>query len=129
MKTCPVCHARCFDDMDMCYGCLHRFSGEDSLQCDDNGLDSIADEIAEPAFLPKAVEAESSQMPASPLTGVCDRQILNDTAAKGLDERSCMVAPESFPDNETLVMTIEVPTSWIRMLASRSAAKTSQAQR
>lgn len=25
MKTCPVCGARCFDDMDVCYGCMHRF--------------------------------------------------------------------------------------------------------
>lgn len=25
MKTCPVCNARAFDDMDVCYGCLHRF--------------------------------------------------------------------------------------------------------
>lgn len=26
MKTCPVCGARCFDDMAVCYGCLHDFS-------------------------------------------------------------------------------------------------------
>lgn len=26
MKTCPVCKARCFDDMAVCYGCLHDFS-------------------------------------------------------------------------------------------------------
>lgn len=25
MKTCPICKARCFDDMEICYGCLHRF--------------------------------------------------------------------------------------------------------
>lgn len=25
MKTCPVCHARAFDDAQMCFGCLHRF--------------------------------------------------------------------------------------------------------
>ncbi len=25
MKTCPVCQAQCFDDMDICYGCMHRF--------------------------------------------------------------------------------------------------------
>lgn len=25
MKTCPVCKARCFDDMEICYGCMHRF--------------------------------------------------------------------------------------------------------
>ena len=28
MKTCPICNAQCFDDMDICYGCMHRFSEE-----------------------------------------------------------------------------------------------------
>ena len=30
MKECPVCGARCFDDMEVCYGCLHDFSREDA---------------------------------------------------------------------------------------------------
>ncbi len=25
-KECPICHAVCFDDMDVCFGCLHEFS-------------------------------------------------------------------------------------------------------
>ena len=29
-KECPVCHALCFSDMEVCYGCLHKFSEEDS---------------------------------------------------------------------------------------------------
>ena len=28
MKICPVCNARCFDDMEVCYGCMHRFGEE-----------------------------------------------------------------------------------------------------
>ena len=28
MKTCPVCKARCFDDMEICYGCMHRFEDD-----------------------------------------------------------------------------------------------------
>lgn len=28
MKTCPVCKAQCFDDMEVCYGCLHRFADD-----------------------------------------------------------------------------------------------------
>lgn len=28
MKTCPICHAKSFDDAEVCYGCLHRFDGE-----------------------------------------------------------------------------------------------------
>lgn len=25
MRTCPICHATCFDDMEVCFGCMHRF--------------------------------------------------------------------------------------------------------
>ncbi|MCL1797820.1 MAG: hypothetical protein FWG24_05880 [Eggerthellaceae bacterium] len=25
MKICPICNARCFDDMEICFGCMHRF--------------------------------------------------------------------------------------------------------
>lgn len=25
MKTCPICKAKVFEDMDVCYGCLHSF--------------------------------------------------------------------------------------------------------
>ena len=35
MKVCPTCQSRCFDDMAVCYGCLHRFtekSVEDGLR-------------------------------------------------------------------------------------------------
>lgn len=30
MKECPVCSAVTFDDMDVCYGCLHRFDEADA---------------------------------------------------------------------------------------------------
>ena len=32
MKECPVCKARCFDDMDVCYGCLHRFCDDEERE-------------------------------------------------------------------------------------------------
>ena len=28
MKECPICHGTCFDDMEVCYGCMHRFAEE-----------------------------------------------------------------------------------------------------
>ena len=28
MKICPVCHAKCFDDMEICYGCLSKLPRE-----------------------------------------------------------------------------------------------------
>lgn len=29
MKECPVCHAKAFDDAEVCYGCLHRYVEEE----------------------------------------------------------------------------------------------------
>lgn len=31
LKKCPVCGSSCFSDMDVCYGCLHRF-GDNKAQ-------------------------------------------------------------------------------------------------
>lgn len=31
MKVCPICKARCFDDMEKCYGCMHLFGSESYL--------------------------------------------------------------------------------------------------
>lgn len=122
MKICPVCHSRCFDDMDMCYGCLYRFSGEVPPLCGDDGFDDISGEIAEPAFSPKAIDLP--QMSPSPLANACDKQALNEAAAKDLGERPSMAAPESFSDKETMVMTIEIPASWVRVLTSTLMSKT-----
>ena len=30
MRICPVCHARAFDDAEICYGCMHRFGVKDA---------------------------------------------------------------------------------------------------
>lgn len=30
MKICPICKARCFDDMDICYGCMYHFESLES---------------------------------------------------------------------------------------------------
>lgn len=40
MKTCPVCGARCFDDMAVCYGCLHDFS-RPALTEKDDAVDAL----------------------------------------------------------------------------------------
>lgn len=48
-KECPVCHALCFSDMDVCYGCLHRFVGDategreqiSSMQCEKSELPTM----------------------------------------------------------------------------------------
>lgn len=30
MKNCPVCGSACFDDMEICFDCLHQFGGQES---------------------------------------------------------------------------------------------------
>lgn len=49
-KTCPVCHALCFTDMDVCFGCLHHFGNEGSSKTELQGaIDAIIEqEIDEP---------------------------------------------------------------------------------
>ena len=32
MKKCPVCNSRLFDDMDVCYNCLHHFEDIDDIK-------------------------------------------------------------------------------------------------
>lgn len=42
MKECPVCKTFVFDDMGVCYGCMHRFSGDGAASL----LQSLLPEIA-----------------------------------------------------------------------------------
>lgn len=42
MKTCPVCKARCFDDMEICYGCMHHFEDVGSTSGTVTATDSDA---------------------------------------------------------------------------------------
>ena len=30
MKKCPVCNANCFDDMEVCFGCMHHFAEDEA---------------------------------------------------------------------------------------------------
>ena len=60
MKTCPVCGARCFDDMEVCYGCLHDFMREDPSPAGQAVASGCEAEVEE-AVMPKrpAVESKS----------------------------------------------------------------------
>ena len=51
MKECPVCGARCFDDMEVCYGCLHDFSREDTSPIG-QVVSSSCDQEIEEAVMP-----------------------------------------------------------------------------
>ena len=43
MKKCPVCSSRLFEDMDVCYNCLHHFEGN-------GGIEDEAGNISETSF-------------------------------------------------------------------------------
>lgn len=65
MKTCPVCKATVFDDMDTCYGCMHRFGGDDPGL--GSGLEGAFD-FAVP-FEDELWEEYAAQEPRSPAEG------------------------------------------------------------
>lgn len=48
MKICPVCNSRCFDDMDTCYGCLHRFTEDDTKN--ETQYNNSSDEVLIPEY-------------------------------------------------------------------------------
>lgn len=60
MKSCPVCKATTFDDMEICFGCLHRFGEKDDASalvgCDLSSkkpvLRDVAVELPRESFSP-----------------------------------------------------------------------------
>ena len=82
MKTCPICNARCFDDMEICYGCMHPFvseerSGEkrvDALDTVDKPQDpkSRIDRDSEARLPEDAMKAKSSPRDSPRVFGALD---------------------------------------------------------
>lgn len=50
MKTCPVCKAQVFDDMPVCFGCMHRFDETSEQGMAAAHVPDVAVKTAEPAF-------------------------------------------------------------------------------
>lgn len=92
MKTCPVCHARCFDDMEVCYGCLHRFGDEGALCAED------FDDVAEAVF--DIVEQAAPSIGADG-----DDEVMEHVKATVRPSRGMHGA---------MVVRIEIPASMIR---------------
>ncbi|MEG1397894.1 MAG: hypothetical protein RSC47_04500 [Raoultibacter sp.] len=69
MKTCPICKARCFDDMKICYGCMHQFEAAGATSGDDGRLQKTAmlRAVADPfdekekGSMPRSAEREANQ--------------------------------------------------------------------
>lgn len=139
MKTCPVCHARCFEDMDVCYGCLHRFGQGDPVLVD--GFDELAECIIEPVVTAvresggasgAAVVANRSGDGRSaaeragggfadegPVVGA-DGDAAGGSVAGSADEPAERVKATVHPSkgmHGTMVVRIEIPASMFRMSA------------
>lgn len=128
MKTCPICHARCFDDMETCYGCLHRFSGRESTRecmCED-----LANDIAEP-ILP-SVKAASAFRRASAIEreeeGHCRAEPFAGNAAcaesEDVFERVTATVRPSRGMHGSMVVRIEIPASILRISPGETGAET-----
>lgn len=50
MKQCPVCKSQCFDDMDVCYGCMHRFGEEVPGRPERRVVKDVPFEVEEPVI-------------------------------------------------------------------------------
>lgn len=65
MKTCPVCHARAFDDAEVCFGCLHRFAEDEPPKpAPSQGGDAAAQGFAAMRGGPAAQRASRAPRPA-----------------------------------------------------------------
>lgn len=62
-KTCPICGATCFADMDVCFGCLHHFESGDPIM---DKAPSNAQERPKLHRLEGKVDAEYSARPSEP---------------------------------------------------------------
>lgn len=57
-KSCPICGAVCFADMDVCFGCLHQFDAKDAANSNQQNIRSASSSTPNPA---------SVSSPSSPL--------------------------------------------------------------
>lgn len=121
MKVCPVCKARAFDDMEVCYGCLHRFGEEASAPGEkDARLRSNASAQMSHGKAPESDArgeggaAACAQAPASaaPTDRLPVVQAQADAATMPIDVGTGgrkQREPENQPVARNLILTIPVP--------------------
>ena len=93
IKECPICHARCFADMEVCYGCLHSFTEEDN----------------------QASLAETTRLSLSPETNTT-RLSLSDESNSGLAEK----VAQSEPSMSEVALPISDQTTKIKVSPASS---------
>lgn len=93
IKECPICHARCFADMEVCYGCLHSFTEEEN----------------------QASLAETTRLSLSPKTNTT-RLSLSDESNSGLAEK----VAQSEPSMSEVALPISDQTTKIKVSPASS---------
>lgn len=93
IKECPICHARCFADMEVCYGCLHSFTEEEN----------------------QASLAETARLSLSPETNTT-RLSLSDESNSGLAEK----VAQSEPSMSEVALPISDQTTKIKVSPASS---------
>ena len=128
MKVCPVCHARCFDDMETCFGCMHRFGDGDFEPIDDLDVaeprmsDSMgaAGSAMGPAEEEKVPRGEGA-VPSESRAGKAFDESLGALAGKAEGgekaERVVATVQPARGMHGALVVRVEIPTSMLRTSA------------
>ena len=93
IKECPICHARCFADMEVCYGCLHSFTEEEN----------------------QASLAETTRLSLGPETNTT-RLSLSDESNSGLAEK----VAQSEPSMSEVALPISDQTTKIKVSPASS---------
>lgn len=93
IKECPICHARCFADMEVCYGCLHSFTEEEN----------------------QASLTETTRLSLSPETNTT-RLSLSDESNSGLAEK----VAQSEPSMSEVALPISDQTTIIKVSPASS---------
>ena len=88
MKTCPTCKARCFDDMEICYGCMHRFE-EDPPSFEEDFEAGVPEEERPPA----PIENESAPGDAQVTEPAVDADAFDDAAREGVPKTAAHALP------------------------------------
>ena len=118
MKTCPICHAKTFDDARVCFGCLHDFT----KPCDDGGTTVPQADDSPFWALGHAPQARDAAGEAAASGADCPSNGSNDAAiaqtkAEAADEKTKAEVADAQEaarreGREANVLASDVPATW-----------------
>ena len=117
IRRCPLCGAGCFDDIDTCYCCMHRFD-EDGA-CDSAQMEEPqVEDCAEPSFMPNDGGSQMREV----TTGSEDGEILRHKGCSDvLGALDCEGTPEG--GEEPFEVPIVEAAHWFSAAEETSATR------